>query len=215
MKSTYRKRIETMFEHFRDKMQMHRDRHAWEGGGRFGFGRGGPGGLFGRGSEGRDGEGHGGRGRGGRFFEHGALRLVILAMMAEKPYHGYELIKEIEDKVGGSYTPSAGVVYPTLTLLEETGLIEVAASEGNKKLYAITDAGRQTIEANRPQIDAMFARMSEAGRRHGGSRDPRILRAIENLKLALRLKLGTELDDTRTAALAALLDETVTRIEKL
>lgn len=203
-----------MFGRIRDKMHMHRDRQAWDGGGRFGFGRGGPGGPFGH-----DGESHGGpfggRGRGGRFFEHGALRLVILAMVAEKPHHGYEIIKEIEDKVGGSYVPSAGVVYPTLTLLEETGQIEVAASEGNKKLYAITDAGRQTIEANRPQIDAMFARMSEAGRRHGGSRDPRMLRAIENLKLALRLKLGADLDDTRTAALAALLDETVTRIEKL
>ncbi len=198
-----------MFEHFRDEMRRMRGRHAWDGNKGFGFGRGG-------GHGGGHGGPFGGRGgRGGRFFEHGGLRLVVLALLAEKPAHGYELIKQIEDKVGGAYTPSAGVVYPTLTLLEETGLIEVAAAEGNKKLYAVTDAGRQTIEANRPQIDAMLARMGEAGRERRGGRDPRLVRAVENVKLALHLKLASDLDEARIAALAALLDETVGRIEAL
>lgn len=197
-----------MFGHFHDEMRHMRDRHVWDGRKGLGFGRGGhPGGHGGP---------FGGRGgRGGRFFEHGALRFVVLALLAEKPAHGYELIKQIEDKVGGAYTPSAGVVYPTLTLLEETGQIEVAAAEGNKKLYAITDAGRETIAANRVQIDAMFARMGEAGRERRGERDPRLVRAVENLKLALRLKLDGDLDEPRIAALAALLDETVGRIEAL
>ena len=197
-----------MFEHFRDEMRRMRDRHVWDGRKGFGFGRhghhGGPGAPFG-----------GRGGRGGRFFEHGALRFVVLALIAEKPAHGYELIKQIEDKVGGAYTPSAGVVYPTLTLLEETGLIEVAAAEGNKKLYAITEAGRETIAANRAQVDAMFSRMGEAGRERRGGRDPRLVRSVENLRLALHLKLDSDLDETRIAALAALLDETVGRIEAL
>lgn len=197
-----------MFEQFRDEMRRMRDRHVWDGRKGFGFGRhghhGGPGAPFG-----------GRGGRGGRFFEHGALRLVVLALIAEKPAHGYELIKQIEEKVGGAYTPSAGVVYPTLTLLEETGLIEVAAAEGNKKLYAVTEAGRETIAANRAQIDAMFARIGEAGRERRGGRDPRLVRAVENLRLALHLKLDGDLDETRIAALAALLDETVGRIEAL
>lgn len=197
-----------MFGHCHDEMRHGRDRHVWDGRKGLGFGRGGhPGGHGGP---------FGGRGgRGGRFFEHGALRFVVLALLAEKPAHGYELIKQIEDKVGGAYTPSAGVVYPTLTLLEETGQIEVAAAEGNKKLYAITDAGRETIAANRAQIDAMFARMGEAGRERRGERDPRLVRAVENLKLALRLKLDGDLDEPHIAALAALLDETVGRIEAL
>ena len=197
-----------MFEQFRDEMRRMRDRHVWEGRKGFGFGlgghHGGPGGSFG-----------GRGGRGGRFFEHGALRFVVLALLAEKPAHGYELIKQIEEKVGGAYTPSAGVVYPTLTLLEETGLIEVAASEGNKKLYAVTEAGRETIAANRAQIDAMFARIGEAGRERRGERDPRLVRSVENLRLALHLKLAGDLDETRITALAALLDETVGRIEAL
>lgn len=198
-----------MFEKMRGEMRRFGERAMWEGRDRFGFGRHGHRGPFGGGPGGR------GHGRGGRFFEHGGLKFVLLALLAERPRHGYELIKEIEDKVGGAYTPSAGVVYPTLTLLEETGLIEVSAAEGNKKLFAVTAAGHEALAANRDLVDALFARMSEAGRQRGGDRDPRLVRAVENLKLALRLKLDGGLDDARTSALAALLDETVTRIEKL
>jgi len=183
---------------------------AWDsesgGRGHFGFGRHGMG----------HGMGGGRGGRGGRFFEHGGLRLVLLAMIAERPRHGYEIIKDIEERMGGAYSPSAGVVYPTLTLLEETGQIEVAASEGNKKLYAATDAGRATLEANRPQVEAMMARMNQAGRERSGERDPRMVRAIENFKLALRLKLQSgAMSDGEIAALTNLLDETASRIEKL
>ncbi|MCE1236930.1 MAG: PadR family transcriptional regulator [Hyphomicrobiales bacterium] len=184
-----------------------RERMAWDGeefGGR-GFG-GAIGKAFGR---------HGHR-RGGRFFAQGGLRLVMLAMLAEQPRHGYEIIKAIEDRMGGAYVPSAGVVYPTLTLLEETGQIEVVQSEGAKKLYAITEAGRETLASNRAQIDQMMARMDEAGASRSGERDPRIVRAVENLRLALRLKLASSsFGEGETAALVALLDETASRIEKL
>src|ERR1700732_1421526 len=77
--------------------------------------------------------------RGGRVFDHGDLRLLILQLVAEKPRHGYELIKAIEEQLGGSYSPSPGVIYPTLTMLEELGYATVAApSDGGKKLYTVT-----------------------------------------------------------------------------
>src|SRR3984957_15106497 len=85
--------------------------------------------------------GRGGRSALGRFFAHGDLRLVILNLIAEKPRHGYEIIKAIEEQVGGAYSPSPGVIYPTLTLLEELGYVTVEAAEGGKKLYRITEAG--------------------------------------------------------------------------
>ncbi len=184
-----------------------RERMAWGGEehGERGFG------PFGKGGFGR----HGHR-RGGRFFAQGGLRLVMLAMLAEQPRHGYEIIKAIEDRMGGAYVPSAGVVYPTLTLLEETGQIEVVQSEGAKKLYAITEAGRETLASNRAQVAEMMARMDEAGAARTSERDPRIVRAVENLRLAMRLKLSAgRLGDEQTAALVALLDETTARIETI
>src|SRR5580700_5094131 len=75
---------------------------------------------------------HGRQGRGGglgRFFAHGDLRLVILRLTAEKPRHGYELIKAIEEQVAGAYSPSPGVIYPTLTLLEELGYVTVSTGD--------------------------------------------------------------------------------------
>ena len=88
---------------------------------------------------------HGGRGArgGGRVFGHGGLRFVLLQLIAEKPAHGYELIKAIEDRLGGSYAPSPGVVYPTLTLLEEMGCLSVeTADTGGRKRYSITAGGQ-------------------------------------------------------------------------
>ncbi|HRK65163.1 MAG TPA: PadR family transcriptional regulator, partial [Terricaulis sp.] len=69
------------------------------------------------------------------MFEQGALRTIVLALIAEQPRHGYEIIKEIEHRVGGAYAPSPGVIYPLLTMLEDMGLAELSASDGAKKLY--------------------------------------------------------------------------------
>src|SRR5689334_15147786 len=134
------------FKHLRD----HCDSHRAEGDRRFArdeFG----GGFFGRGRHGFGGHGFGGRHgrRFGRIFEHGDLRYVVLQMIAEKPRYGYEVIKAIEEKLGGAYTPSPGVIYPTLTLLEETGYATVSEAEGNKKLYAITEAGKAFLAENK------------------------------------------------------------------
>lgn len=152
----------------------------------------------------------------GRFFDNGVLRLVVLALIAEQPRHGYEIIKEIEERTGGAYAPSAGVIYPTLTLLEETGQIEVMSSEGNKKLYAATEAGRATVEENRAAIDAVLARFAEAGSDRRPERDPRLIRAVENMRLALRLKTqSAALTPEQIDSLAELLDETARKIEQI
>ena len=91
---------------------------------------------------GMSGRGWGGHGRRGRVFDQGDLRLVMLALIAEQPRHGYDIIKALEEMTGGEYSPSPGVVYPTLTLLLEQGLAETSDAEGGKKLYAATEAGR-------------------------------------------------------------------------
>jgi DNA-binding PadR family transcriptional regulator len=181
-----------------DDRRFARGGRGWEGSG---FGRG---------------ERHHGRGGGlGRFFAHGDLKLVILQLIAEKPRHGYEIIKAIEERVGGAYSPSPGVIYPSLTLLEELGYVTVSAGDGGKKLHAITGQGEAFLAANRPALDALLARMDEAGRAQGGGPAPQILRAMENLKLALRLRLARgPLSEGEANAVAAALDAAATQLER-
>lgn len=102
-------------------------------------------------------------GGGGRMFEQGDLKLVILNLLDEKPRHGYEIIKDLEERSGGRYTPSAGAVYPTLTLLEDLGYAVATPEEGGKKVYAITDAGRAHLAENRSVVDELFDRVSQIG----------------------------------------------------
>ncbi|MBB3442045.1 PadR family transcriptional regulator [Rhizobium sp. BK379] len=94
----------------------------------------------------------------GRRFSAGELQTILLALLEERPSHGYELIKTLEERSGGFYVPSPGVIYPALTYLEETGLAEVE-NDGTKKLYKITDAGRQKVEENRVMIDQALAKL--------------------------------------------------------
>ena len=91
--------------------------------------------------------------RRGRPFDYGDLRLLVLAMMAERPRHGYELIKAIEEKTGGGYSPSPGVIYPTLAWLEDMGYA-TATAEGGRRSFAITGQGRAFLAANRAGLDA-------------------------------------------------------------
>ncbi len=178
---------------------------------------------FARGECGQQGQhsGHGRHGGGGgrsglrRFFAHGDLRLVILHLIAEKPRHGYEIIKAIEERVAGAYSPSPGVIYPSLTLLEELGYVTVsAAPESSKKLHAITAQGQAFLDANRPGLEALLARMDQAGREQA-SPAPQILRAMENLKLALRLRLARgPLDEHQVNAVAASLDAAAASVEQ-
>lgn len=123
-----------------------------------------------------------------RFFDSGHLRLVILQLIAEKPSYGYEIMKAIEERLAGGYTPSPGVVYPTLTLLEEEGLA-VSSTEGNKKLYAATEQGKEHLKENSVLLKAILGRMEHAGRVFGRGRSPQISRAIMNLRFALKMRV--------------------------
>ena len=98
----------------------------------------------------------------GRKFSAGDLQIVLLALLNEQPRHGYELIKVLEERSGGFYVPSPGVIYPALTYLEETGLTEVEA-EGTKKLYKITESGKRKVEENRAMIDGIFSKLERVG----------------------------------------------------
>jgi DNA-binding PadR family transcriptional regulator len=101
--------------------------------------------------------------RGGRMFEQGDLKLVILQLLADKPRHGYEIIKELEERSGGRYSPSPGTVYPTLTLLEDMGYAVATPEESGKKVYAITEAGRGYLADNRSTADEVLERLSQVG----------------------------------------------------
>jgi DNA-binding PadR family transcriptional regulator len=102
-----------------------------------------------------------GRWRGGRMFEQGDLRYVVLRLLEEKPRHGYEIIKALEERFGGTYAPSPGVVYPTLQLLEDLGYARIVPGDEGKKTYEITDAGRQYLAENRDTVDSIFERISK------------------------------------------------------
>ena len=102
-----------------------------------------------------------GRWRGGRMFEQGDLRYVVLRLLEEKPRHGYEIIKALEERFGGTYAPSPGVVYPTLQLLEDQGFARVLPEAGGKKVYEITDEGRAHLAENRDSVDTIFDRISK------------------------------------------------------
>lgn len=114
------------------------------------------------GFEGRRGHGHGGPGMDEMNFKrilgHGDLRFVILSLLEKQPSHGYELIKAVEERSSGHYVPSPGVIYPTLTFLQEGGYATVSSEQG-KNLYTITEAGVAMLNENRENVDAIFERM--------------------------------------------------------
>jgi DNA-binding PadR family transcriptional regulator len=172
-----------------------------------------------RGRHGCGGRGFGGwsrarAGRIGRFLEHGDLRFVLLALIEAQPRHGYDLIKALEEKTGGAYRPSPGVVYPTLSLLEDEGFVRPSPGETSRKLYEITDAGRAALAENRQNVDAVFARMSEAAERAGAA-GPRIGRAMANLAMALEQRFsGPALTPEALDKIVAAIDEAASAVEK-
>jgi len=193
-----------MFGHFREghkdyEEHEHRNRHfRGDFGGRWeGFERG-----LGGGRE--------------RFFDNGHLRLVILKLIAEKPSYGYELIKAIEERLSGGYAPSPGVVYPTLTLLEEEGLATVSATDGSKKLYAATEQGREYLKANEIVLKAIFGRMEQAGKAFGRGRSPQIQRAMMNLKFAFKMRVERgDLTPEQANKVAEIIDQAARAIDEV
>jgi DNA-binding PadR family transcriptional regulator len=160
----------------------------------------------------------GGFGRGGgrseRLLEQGDLRWLVLDLIAVQPRHGYEIIKAIEDMMSGHYTPSPGVIYPTLTYLEETGLI-ASEAQATKKLYSITDEGRAALEANAAAIQAVRARIEGARMRFGGPPAPEMGRAMDNLRAAIQVRLAKgEISAESLAVITAALDRAASEIER-
>lgn len=178
--------------------------------------RGGRGQGFGRGFGGGRGPDREGRGRRRRMFDSGELRLVLLKLIADEPRHGYDLIRRIEELTGGAYAPSPGVIYPTLTLLDDMGQIESATSDGARKLFAITESGQAELDANRDLVEALVARLAAVGeeqqRTDGGS----VRRAMGNLRNVLVNRLaGRDIDEETLHRVVALIDETAQKIERL
>lgn len=158
------------------------------------------------------GEGHGRRG-GGRMFEHGALRWVLLSLIADKPAHGYELIKAIEARMGGAYTPSPGVIYPSLTLLEDMGAVSVVA-EGGKKRYAVTDEGRRLLVENAEALAHAERKMKAL--RGRADRPARIAQAIEAFRAATHERMAQEppLSEAQVEAIADLIEAAAKKVRQ-
>lgn len=199
-------------------------------GGGFGGGWGHRGGGWGGGFGGDDwdDEGFGGRGgrhgghRGGgrhRMFGPGELRLLLLLLLDEQDRHGYELIKAIEELAAGAYAPSPGVVYPTLSLLVDEGMIAEVPGEGARKAFTITDAGRAELAPRLEEAKAIVQRLGDFGKARqeaeGRTGSPPLRRAVANLMLALRHKVGRGMDEPTAHQIADILDEAARKIERL
>lgn len=156
---------------------------------------------------------HGGPHRRGRPFDHGELRLLILAMIAETPRHGYEIIKAIEDAFGGGYSPSPGTVYPILAWLDDMGFVSIETGASGRKTYTLSPPGAAFLEENRAEADALRQRLIAPGQR-GGVPAP-VVRGMENVKLALRLRLRQGAEAETIARIAAVLDAAARDIEAL
>ncbi|MDQ2878602.1 MAG: PadR family transcriptional regulator [Pseudomonadota bacterium] len=165
---------------------------------------------------GRGGRGERGEGRSRRMFDGGELRLVLLKLIADEPRHGYDLIRQIEELTGGAYAPSPGVIYPTLTMLDDMGFIAQQQSDGAKKAFAVTDAGTAELDANRELVETLIARLTAIGEERQKTDSRSVRRAMGNLREVLvnRLSAG-DLDETVVHDVVALLDEAAQKIERL
>jgi len=119
--------------------------------------------------------------RGGRMFEQGDLKYVILKLLEEKPRHGYEIIKELEERFRGAYAPSPGTVYPTLTMLEDLGYAKASQEEGGKRIYEITAEGRTYLAENKSTVEDIFERISEFGASFFGPAMTEVNRSFKDL----------------------------------
>ena len=177
----------------------------------------GPNGPFGSGSD-RSGKKQ--RARRRRMFAAGELRLLLLHLIAEEPRHGYELIKAVEDMTGGNYSPSPGTVYPTLSLLEDEGLIREVDGDEPRKAYRATEKGRGELVDRKDEIESLVERIEGQRQRRAKSgkafATPEMLRAVGNLATVLknRAKSG-QLDENTMREIVDLVDDLAKKIERL
>jgi DNA-binding PadR family transcriptional regulator len=166
--------------------------------------------------------GGGPRGRGGwkaragRVFEQGDLKYVILRLLAEKPRHGYEIIKELGDRFGGSYAPSPGTVYPTLTMLEDLGYARAMPEEGGRKSYEITDEGRKHLEEHSATVDDIFERIAKFVEGFFDAPMADLKRSMASLgRATLYVASRSPNDRERLAKISDILKQAAADIEKL
>lgn len=186
-------------------------------------GRGRHGGFFGGRDFGFDGPGDrmgemrgGGRGGRRRLFDSAELKLLLLKLIGDQPRHGYDLIRAIEEASGGVYAPSPGVVYPTITLLQDMDQIAEQAVEGTKRQFAITDVGRAFLGEKSEEVEALFARLAALAEQNDEDDRSPVRRAMMNVAMALRSRMvrGGKTSDL-AHEIAAILDEAAQRIERL
>ena len=216
--------IPDMFKHTEDTHHMRFEHHHSHGhrsgsadGGGEGFfggrgfgdraGRGGPGGFGGGGPRG------GGR---RRIFDSGELRLVLLRLIADQPRHGYDLIRAIEARTGGAYAPSPGVIYPTITMLQDMGHIDEVKAEGARKAYAINADGTAHLAERQAEADALLERLDQIGTTTRKTEGGPVRRAMLNLRTVLHQRLHEEgVAEETLHDVAEILDEAARRIERL
>jgi DNA-binding PadR family transcriptional regulator len=159
----------------------------------------------------RDRKGH----RGERLFAQGDLKLIVLDLLKARARHGYEVIKAIEELAGGDYSPSPGVVYPTLTLLEEIGYATVTQSEAGKKQYGITAEGEAYLESQSEALARIRRRIESAGSVADLRRAPELQRALQNFRTALQLRLSRgSLEAAELRQIADAIDRAAIDIER-
>lgn len=165
------------------------------------------------GGHGRHGGGREGRRR--RMFSSEELQLILLKLIADEPRHGYALIKAVEELTHGDYAPSPGVVYTSLELLEDMGLIERHASEGAKKQFAATNEGRTQLKERQEEVGALFERLEATGEGRRKSARPELGRAVGNLMAALRNRAAHGgWNEELLNEVIDILDEAARRIER-
>lgn len=168
----------------------------------------GPGGPFGGGPRGK---------RGRRMFASGELRLVLLKLVSDQPRHGYDLIKAIEEMTGGAYAPSPGVVYPTLQMMLDEGLIAELPDESARKIFSISEQGTEELAKEEETVAGLMERLSGIGEERHSPSHRQIHRAMENVRNALRQQRRAlrEAGDELAEQIVDVLDEAARKIDRL
>lgn len=151
-----------------------------------------------------------------RVFDSGELRLVLLRLIADAPRHGYDLIRAIEERTGGAYAPSPGVIYPSLTLLQDMAHIDEQSAEGARKRFAISDSGTALLAEREAEVGALLDRLDQLGKVTRRTEGGPVRRAMLNLRTVLQARLAeADAGDEMLHDVAAIIDEAARRIERL
>jgi DNA-binding PadR family transcriptional regulator len=186
----------------------HHGHHIHHGHGAHGGGDG-----YRHGRRGPEGRPEGGRRK--RIFGSAELSLVLLHLIEPQPRHGYDLIRELDSRTGGAYAPSPGIVYPTIASMEEAGLLEAQASEGAKRLFGITDAGRAHLAEHQDAVTAALAKLEAVRTKESQLDAGPVARAMQNLAVVLEQRLATTQEKQALFDIADLIDETARKIERM